>query len=66
MEREAMRMETHGAPRAVYAKSEKGAPVPGVNVEYEEPRDPELVIDSERTSPDEAADMIVRMIKEGR
>jgi adenylylsulfate kinase len=66
MERERMRVETHGAPRAVYSKSKKGAPVPGVNVEYEEPQDPELVIDSERTSPDEAADMIVRMIKEGR
>jgi adenylylsulfate kinase len=66
MEREKMRRETHAAPRAIYEKGEKGAPVPGVNVEYEEPEEPELVIDTAETLPDEAAEKIVRMIKEGR
>ncbi len=48
--REKVRQETHGAPRDIYEKGEKGWPVPGVNVPYEEPVNPELVIESDNTS----------------
>jgi len=62
MEREKKRVETHGAPRGIYKKGMAGAPVPGVRVPYEEPEDPELIIDTEKESPEEAAEKIVRFI----
>ncbi len=56
--REKRRRDTHDAPRSIYAKGEKGWPVPGVNAPYEEPLKPEIVIDTERTSVKDAADII--------
>jgi len=62
-EREESRKEKHGAPEHIYRQSESGAPVPGVNVPYEEPEDPELIIDTERESPEAAAEKIVKLVE---
>lgn len=60
MKRERQRLETHGAPQGIYEKGEKGSPVPGMTVPYEEPLNPEIVVDTDETSADE----IVRQIEE--
>lgn len=48
-EREASRSDSRGAPREIYEKGRAGAPVPGLQVPYEEPLRPELVIDMAST-----------------
>ncbi len=53
-ERERARKDSRGAPRGIYAKGQAGQPVPGVQVPYEEPLGPELVIDMSSTSIEEA------------
>jgi adenylylsulfate kinase len=62
IEREEKRIDTHGAPKGIYKKSRAGAPVPGLNVPYEEPERPELIIDAVRETPEDAAARIVRLI----
>jgi adenylylsulfate kinase len=62
-EREEARVERHGAPGRIYEKSDSGAPVPGVNVPYEEPDDPDLIIEVEHELPGDAADRILKLIK---
>ncbi|MEW6109291.1 MAG: adenylyl-sulfate kinase [Nitrospirota bacterium] len=62
-EREMQRRETHGAPKDIYKKGEKGWPVPGVNVPYEEPDNPELVIETEKTSVEETASLINEFLR---
>jgi len=62
IEREEKRIDTHGAPKGIYEKSRTGAPVPGLNVPYEEPERPELIINAEKESPEDAAARIVRLI----
>jgi adenylylsulfate kinase len=51
------------SPKDIYKKAslEKAA-VPGVNVPYEEPLAPEMVVDSEKMKPDESAQYIVARI----
>jgi len=44
--REKERLNTHSAPKDIYKKGSQGSPVPGVSVPYEEPLNPELVIDT--------------------
>lgn len=62
MEREARRKAVF-SPKEIYKKSaQKGANVPGVNVPYEEPVDPLLIIDSDLMRPDEAARKVSDMI----
>jgi adenylylsulfate kinase len=63
MEREETRTDTHAAPSHIYKKGEKGWPVPGINVPYEEPDKPSLIIDTEKESPEEAAEKIAGLIK---
>jgi adenylylsulfate kinase len=63
MEREKTRLDTHEAPKDIYDKGRKGSPVPGLNVPYEEPENPELVIDTEKISPPAAAEIILKMIQ---
>ncbi len=63
MEREKTRLDTHEAPKDIYDKGRKGSPVPGLNVPYEKPENPELVIDTEKISPSDAAKMILNMIQ---
>lgn len=62
IKREESRIDTHGAPKGIYKKSKAGAPVPGLNVPYEEPESPELIINTEKGSPGDAAASIVRLI----
>lgn len=62
MYREKTRLNTHSAPKDIYKKGEKGSPVPGINVPYEEPENPELVIDAEKYAPEKAAEKIARLI----
>lgn len=49
--REQQRLETRGAPNDIYKKGASGWPVPGMAAPYEEPLSPEVVIDTEKTSP---------------
>lgn len=62
MEREKTRLNTHAAPARIYEKGEAGWPVPGINVPYEEPDRPELIIDTEKESPEKAAEKIIERI----
>ena len=55
-EREKYRIDPF-APKDIYRKAEAGAPVPGVNVPYEEPLTPELVIDC-AFAPDKSSSML--------
>ncbi len=62
MERERRRKARH-APAGIYKKGErKGATVPGLNVPYEEPMHPEVVVDSEIMSPQACATKVVEFI----
>ena len=63
-ERENTRIDRHAAPEGIYEKGEKGWPVPGVNIAYEAPEKPELIINTGIVSPEDAVNMIVEMIKE--
>jgi len=55
MEREAHRRAAF-SPKGIYEKSAKtGANVPGVNVPYDEPINPIVIIDSDRLKPDMSA-----------
>jgi len=49
-ERERQRRETHEAPKDIYKKGAAGWPVPGTVAPYEEPLNPEIVIDADKTS----------------
>ena len=63
MEREKTRIDTHAAPMRIYEKGKKGSPVPGINIPYEEPDKPEIIINTEKESPDMAAGKIVKILK---
>lgn len=52
-ERERLRSDPF-APIDIYKKAESGAPVPGVNVAYNEPEKPELMIDCDMPQEDAA------------
>jgi len=62
MEREAHRKAAF-SPKGIYIKAARsGANVPGVNVPYEEPLNPIVVIDSDRMRPDMSAEKAVNAI----
>ncbi len=61
--REHTRTERHAAPAGIYDKGKKGWPVPGTNVPYEEPERPELRINTETHTPEDAAKLIIGMIR---
>ncbi len=68
MEREAHRKAIF-SPKGIYKKAVmSGAAVPGVNVPYEEPLNPEIVIDSDKLTLDESArkvsDAIITLFKD--
>jgi adenylylsulfate kinase len=63
IERERLRKDTYAAPKGIYDKSQKGAPVPGVNVPYEESEKPDVIINTDMQSADEAAEKIINIIK---
>lgn len=62
IERERIRFETHGAPRDIYEKGKAGWPVPGITVPYEEPLNPEIIIDTDRLPLSESVDMIEDLV----
>jgi adenylylsulfate kinase len=62
MKRERKRTCTHRAPKGIYKKGAKGWPVPGINVPYEEPKKPELTIDTDRLSVKESVKSIRKLI----
>ena len=64
LEREATRVETLHAPRGIYEKAMKGkAPtVPGIGSPYEEPLEPEAVVESDKLTPEECADAILSQL----
>lgn len=67
IEREAKRgMDVYGAPRNIYAKALSGESktVPGLGVPYEEPVNPEVTVDSDKLSPEECAEKILRVLME--
>ncbi len=61
--REAKRKQTYGAPKDIYDKAKAGWPVPGVNVPYEEPVNPEVTVNTEEVSPEEAVEAIEKALK---
>ncbi|MDA8388034.1 MAG: adenylyl-sulfate kinase [Nitrospiraceae bacterium] len=63
MEREKRRIMRRGAPRGVYAKAKKGWPVPGLAAPYEEPRHPELVIETDKTGVAAAAHLVDGLLR---
>ena len=64
IERESTRV-TKYSPKGIYKRAAaKSSTVPGINVPYEEPNNPEVVIDSEKIDPKEAAKDIVKRIGE--
>lgn len=58
MEREMHRAETHEAPKNIYKKGTKGSPVPGMVVPYEEPLNPEVIVDTDKTSLEDSIERI--------
>ncbi len=62
MERERRRKAEY-APSGIYKRAkEEGATVPGVNVPYEKPENPEVTVDSEKMSVEECAEEVVAFI----
>lgn len=67
IEREAKRgMDAYGAPKEIYAKALKGESktVPGLGAPYEEPENPDVTVDSDKLSPEECVERILRFILE--
>lgn len=64
MERESKRGKTFQAPKDIYKRALKGeAPtVPGIGATYEESLHPEVIVDSEKLSPEECAREIYETI----
>ncbi|OIQ05966.1 MAG: adenylyl-sulfate kinase [Candidatus Altarchaeum sp. CG03_land_8_20_14_0_80_32_618] len=49
--------------KELYKKAKEGKiQLPGINAVYEEPKNPELIIDSEKFSPKDAVAMIIRIL----
>jgi len=65
MEREMRRKETYYAPREVYKKALRGESktVPGLGAPYEESLNPELVLDTDKLSPEECVKKIIEFLK---
>jgi len=64
--RERNRTDTHGAPKNIYAKGERGWPVPGLSAPYEEPENPELLIETDTLSLSEAVGLADELITKMR
>jgi len=56
--------EDESSPRDIYKKAERGAPVPGVVIPYEEPLKPELIIDTDRVSIEEGVREILKLLNQ--
>ncbi|TXT63386.1 MAG: putative adenylyl-sulfate kinase [Promethearchaeota archaeon] len=60
MKREMKRADTKGAPENIYKKALEGKAdnVPGIQAEYEEPKEPDLIIKTDKKGIDESAKKI--------
>lgn len=58
LQREKQRTDTKDAPKDIYIKGTAGWPVPGVGASYEEPLNPEVTADTDKTPLDEIVLMI--------
>lgn len=63
IQRERSRAERHGAPMNIYEKGRSGWPVPGLTAPYEEPLNPEVTIDTTKTSVEEGIRLIEDAIR---
>ncbi len=65
MERERKRKKKHGAPKKIYEKGlmKLSVTVPGLGVPYEEPINPEVIIESNLITPENASKKIIQMLK---
>ncbi len=66
MKRERKRIFTHKAPKGIYKKGKAGWPVPGVRVPYEEPKKPEVVIETDKVPLRESIRILKNVIKSFR
>ena len=66
VEREKTRIDTLHAPRGIYEKASEGkaSTVPGIGSPYEEPVRPEAVVESDKLTPDECAETIIKEMRE--
>ena len=62
IQREMQRLERHEAPKDIYKKGAAGSPVPGMAVPYEEPLNPEVIVDTDKTSIEDSITRIDREI----
>jgi adenylylsulfate kinase len=64
MQRESERRDSQGAPRGIYQKGLEGksTTVPGINVPYEEPTDADVIVETDKITPTEAAEKIANTI----
>jgi len=65
IEREMERKETKAAPEDIYEKAMKAesSTVPGIGSEYEEPKNPDLIVESDKLNIQESAQKIYEKIK---
>jgi adenylylsulfate kinase len=66
MLREQKRIDTHGAPEDIYRKGAEGWPVPGIAAPYEEPLSPEVTIDTDKSSLEEAVEILGKTLLKER
>lgn len=67
IKRESKRIETFQAPREIYQRALEGkSTIPGIGAPYEEPLNPELVLDTEKLDSDACAQKILDMIVRGQ
>ncbi|MFQ6051759.1 MAG: adenylyl-sulfate kinase [Candidatus Hydrothermarchaeota archaeon] len=52
------------SPKDIYTKKIREGKVPGINVPYEEPINPDLILESDKLSIEESAEKILAFIKE--
>jgi adenylylsulfate kinase len=63
MTREKKRLERYEAPKDIYKKGAEGWPVPGMVVPYEEPLNPEIIIDTDKISIEDSLAKIEEVIR---
>lgn len=61
--RESKRKKRFGAPSNIYLKGRAGWPVPGINVPYEEPLNPDVIIETDRITVDRAIEIIEKELQ---
>ncbi len=65
-QRESARVQRRDAPHAIYEKGKAGWPVPGLQAPYEEPLNPELTIETDKTGPPDASSRILQFLERRR